>query len=88
MAAAALKPGEAGYRTALILSCVFFMVCSAGRLVVTAAESRYENSTLHTEARPPRAVRPHERPWLSSASISDTLLAVAAANSTDCQSFS
>ena len=33
MAAAALKPGEAGYRTALLLSCAFFMVCSAGMMV-------------------------------------------------------
>ena len=30
---AALKPGEAGYRTALLLSCAFFMVCSAGMMV-------------------------------------------------------
>ena len=27
------KPGDPGYRAALILSCAFFMVCSAGMLV-------------------------------------------------------
>ena len=30
----ALKPGDPGYRSALIASCVFFMICSAGMLVV------------------------------------------------------
>ena len=30
----ALKPGDPGYRTALISSCIFFMICSAGMLVV------------------------------------------------------
>jgi len=28
-----LKPGDAGYRGALVASCVFFMVCSAGMMV-------------------------------------------------------
>lgn len=29
-----VNPGEPGYRTALITSCLFFMVCSAGMLVI------------------------------------------------------
>ena len=30
----ALRPSDPGYRAALIVSCVFFMMCSAGMLVI------------------------------------------------------